>query len=191
MFEQKKDGIRASTIALMILALFIFCLTFQSWYLQPSTQTIQQPNDIVDVTKELGDDPKKIGDKDLYVPKAGDFIAAYQEDVANQKIQTFKDYYAWVETFYRGNFLDTGWTKRATKLLTGPNDNPSTRAKFNELGRLLAQEWSKDNSVRKISTKDLRKYGKEFKEAVKNGSLVEAIETALNVVKKQLNIIVD
>jgi hypothetical protein len=46
----------------------------------------------------------------------------------------------------------------------GPARN-QLREALNDLGRRIAAEWAKDNSVRKITTADLGAFGERFREA--------------------------
>lgn len=106
----------------------------------------------------------------LYAPKADDFREAYKSDTANQAKQSWEDYHGWVLTFYRGNFLDEGWTAHA-KRLTSRIKNVELRSmtvdSMNRLGKKIAAEWAKDNDVRRISSKDVAAWGRLIDDAAK------------------------
>jgi hypothetical protein len=106
-----------------------------------------------------------------YVPIEEDFRVEYNQDKANQKLQTWEQYWGWVQTFYAGNALSTGW-ERQSREGASVIKGKSTRNEFirilNEQGKLIAKEWAKDRNVRKISTLDLLRW---------NGLIVRAERT--------------
>jgi hypothetical protein len=106
--------------------------------------------------------------KELYTPNPADFRKIYDRDLANKSRQKWEEYFSWVKTFYSGNILESGWTKRALAMLEGLRSEQvqdELRASLNELSKLLAGEWSKDNSVRKVDNSDLRSVGSRFLDA--------------------------
>lgn len=103
-----------------------------------------------------------------YEPKETDFKAAYDRDKTNMSKQTFKDYWGWVQSFYSGNLLDSGWTKRCKDLVSKvrkEETKASLRAKLNALGKSIAAEWAKANADRKIDTSKLIAWGQRLQEA--------------------------
>jgi hypothetical protein len=117
-----------------------------------------------------GDEPSRPTShaKALYMPVPGDFRPIYESDSANKSKQKWEEYYSWVTTFYRGNILAPGWSKRVNEILEGLRSERARdelRASLNELGRMLAAEWSKDNDVRKVSNSDLLSFGSRFSQA--------------------------
>lgn len=106
--------------------------------------------------------------KEFYMPKPGDFRVAYDKDAVNKTRQAWEEYYGWVKTFYSGNLFESGWTKRAMTVLEGLHSErvrDELRANLNELSKVLAGEWAKDNSVRMVDNSDLRKFGSRFLDA--------------------------
>ena len=94
----------------------------------------------------------------MYLPKkrSGRNISARR---LNQKLQTWKEYWGWVQGFYQGNLLADGWTKysQATlKVVKAEDARPTLLKKLNRLGKLISHEWAKHDSVRKITTTDLK-----------------------------------
>ena len=75
------------------------------------------------------------------------FLRAWTEDARNSEIQSRDEYLAWVDSFYAGSLFVPGWTRRQTELVTA-----DSRETLDELGRLLAAEWAKDNSLRKVDS---------------------------------------
>jgi len=102
---------------------------------------------------EGGTTPPQLGpNQGLYQPVEKDFRNAYDEDSANAKKQSWKEYWTWVQTFYQGNLFDAGWLRRSESLLASIKDakeRDKVRDALNSLGRQLAAEWSKDVTVRR------------------------------------------
>lgn len=106
--------------------------------------------------------------EDWYAPIESDFRAAYQQDKTNEAKQAWSEYWGWVKDFYNGNFLSEGWTSKSTSLLKDmkePAARNEMRGMLNDLGRRICADWAKDNDVRKISTQDLRAFGKRLLDA--------------------------
>ncbi len=125
----------------------------------------------------------------LYSPAKDDFRREYQRDLANGKLQTWDQYWEWVQTFYAGNLLSDGWTKRGDQSLAAVKSRESRQGlveRYNALGRILGGEWAKDYSVRKISTADLRRWHQVMNDAVRteDGS-GERIKQALDNIRAQ------
>lgn len=129
-----------------------------------------------------------------YEPKETDFKAAYDRDKANMSQQTFKDYWGWVQSFYAGNLLDSGWTKRCKDLLAGvrkEETQASLRMKLNAIGKSIAAEWAKANAERKIDTTKLVAWGQRLEDARKKDAgdgdvLKKEIETIAGEVERNI-----
>jgi hypothetical protein len=102
----------------------------------------------------------------LYQPQASDFQSVYQSDAADQQLQSFDDYFGWVQTFY------SHWTESAEEALSyikDPNAKNQVTIKINQVGRLIAGEWAKDRSIKKISTfGDLPRYNSIMQQGEEN-----------------------
>lgn len=100
------------------------------------------------------------------------FKQRYEADAANKARQSWKDYHAWVETFYEGKRFPPvpGWADREREILGKLPQ--ARRGEVHEAlegtARLLASEWAKDNSVRKVSTGDLQAWGRRFSDAAED-----------------------
>lgn len=142
----------------------------------------------------LAADERNQDAESLYEPQEADYRKAYDADKANHSKQTWRDYYRWVQIFYRGNLLAEGWTNLAKQVIARIKGKPvqqKTIKTINRLGRRISEEWSKDNGVRKIDTQDLNSFGRQLKEAMKhdNGSgdaIHKALEKIDEVVSKKL-----
>jgi hypothetical protein len=94
-------------------------------------------------------------------PDDAELLAAYQGDRSNQKVQSWGQYRGWVQTFYKGNLMSEGWTKFGEVTVSKVRSATARQAvitQIAELGRIISLEWSKDSSVRKITTTDLRRW---------------------------------
>jgi hypothetical protein len=97
----------------------------------------------------------------IRMPTEAEIRAEYQRDRSNQKFQTWTEYKGWVESFFQGNFLADGWTKYGQTTLDSVKLNDARRTlvkKINHLGKLIGREWAKHESVRKITSDDLRRW---------------------------------
>ena len=109
--------------------------------------------------------------EDWYIPNAEDFRPAYERDRANQKVQTWNEYWGWITCFYNGNILSSGWTRgaRATVDVVESGTKQKELIKVaNLLGKTISTEWAKADGDRKISTADLMHW---------NGVLIAARST--------------
>jgi hypothetical protein len=107
-------------------------------------------------------------DERWYTPIPGDFRPLYDRDTTNLEQQTWEQYWRWVKVFYEGNFLAAGWTERSKGLVTvvkEDSDQKKLRSAINALGREIGAEWSRDYSVRKVSSADLLAWGKMLETA--------------------------
>ena len=95
------------------------------------------------------------------LPDDADLLAAYKGDCSNQKVQSWRQYRGWVQTFYRGNLVSDGWTKFGqvtVSALKSATARQAVIAQIDDLGRIISREWAKASSVRKITTADLRRW---------------------------------
>lgn len=97
------------------------------------------------------------------------FRARYEADAANRARQSWDEYWSWVRTFYEGKRFPPvpGWRDRERDGLArvADADRAAVQAAFAETGRAIAAEWAKDNAVRRVSTDDLKSWGKSFSDA--------------------------
>jgi hypothetical protein len=104
----------------------------------------------------------------LYTPTEAEVRAEYQRDLANQKLQTWREYWGWVQSFYKGNLMAAGWTKYSETTLEevkADDARPQLLKKINRLGKLIGQEWAKHDRVRKINTTDLKRWNDAITDA--------------------------
>jgi hypothetical protein len=127
--------------------------------------------------------------KEWYSPREADFRPEYDRDAANQAKETWDEYWSWVQTFYQGNFLSSGWTGQGKVTLNGVRSEKARdelRSDLNELGRRVAAEWSKDNAVRKIDTAALRVLGGRITKATqRDDGSGRAIQEELQAIRAE------
>lgn len=113
------------------------------------------------------------------------FRQTYDADPANKAKQSWDEYRKWVTRFYEGQRFPpiAGWADREKDLVAKA---PGARAQIESVGRLIAGEWAKDNSVRKVGTSDLQAWGNQFKDAAKDPvKLQEALRVVEAEVRKR------
>jgi len=125
----------------------------------------------------------------LYAPAKGDFLPEYERDRANGKVQTWDQYWGWVQAFYAGNLIADGWTKHGEQslaMIKSSENRQDLIERYNELGKIVGRQWAKDYAVRRITTADLRRWHEAVAEAVRtdDGS-GEKIKKALDKVREQ------
>lgn len=106
------------------------------------------------------------------------FRAAYDSDERNKAKQSWTDYWSWVKRFYDGQRFPPvqGWAKREEELARQHAARLDVKHALHETGALLASEWAKDNSARRVSTSDLQAWGKRFGDVAKDAeNLVAAL----------------
>lgn len=109
------------------------------------------------------------------------FREQYEADARNKSRQTWSDYERWVRVFYEGKRFPPvpGWDARERELLQAAPaaDRADLARELAQTGRVLAAEWAKDNSVRKVGTNDLQEWGRAFGDAARDPRrLREALE---------------
>jgi hypothetical protein len=117
----------------------------------------------VAVPDEGGDDAPA-----MYLPKEADFRPEYERDQANQRVQSWNEYWGWIRSFYGGNFGWEGWVRVSKENLgtvTAADVRKELITLHNDLGRRVAREWAKDNGLRKISTNDLVRWNRAIQKA--------------------------
>ncbi|MHB8586577.1 MAG: hypothetical protein ACYDDF_12185 [Thermoplasmatota archaeon] len=99
------------------------------------------------------------------------FRAAYEADPTNAKRQPLAEYLRWVRIFYEGRSFPPvpGWNAREREIVSrvGGAGQATVAETLAALGRRLGGEWAKDNATRKVSTDDLRAFGKRLEEAAR------------------------
>ena len=128
-------------------------------------------------------------DESLYTPVEEDIRAEYQRDLSNQQVQTWREYWGWVQDFYKGNLLADGWTKYSQATLDVVKAEAGRRTiltKINRLGKVISQEWAKDGKVRRITTTDLRRWNDAIGEARRSDDGTgQGITRAIDKIREQ------
>ena len=93
----------------------------------------------------------------------------------------------WFGTFQEGGMLFDGWKDISDKVISNVPDSERVQTKLQmlALGVRMGCEWSKDNDIRKISTKMLKNWGNEIREVVKKRPadiplVIDKIETEVD-----------
>ena len=134
-------------------------------------------------------------EKEFDAPAQQEYREEYDRDAANQKKQTWSQYWGWVKSFHEGSFFVSGWTDRAKDLVVGVKpgaDRKKLVKEINDFGRDICKEWAKDSSVCKVGTADLTRWGKMIEKAKKSDAgdgeaLAKAISEIREEYKKKVN----
>ena len=124
-----------------------------------------------------------------YRPHRPEFRALYEQDAVNQGLQTFDEYFRWVDTFFVGNLLEVGWNRRSNALkerlcVLEADDAEQICSNMLVLGKLLASEWAKCNPDRKIKNSHLMQYGKRIQEIESVQALQLELDTMITEVRE-------
>ena len=127
-----------------------------------------------------------------------DFEAEYARDQRNAQKQSFDDYWQWVKTYLLvGGSGYTGWLEQGATLTAGLRDE-ATRARlgalFEDTGKRVAAEWSKDSAYRKVYSTffqgrpNLVEWGRALQAAGRrDGGDGASIEAALQAIQADLD----
>lgn len=112
------------------------------------------------------------------IPPRAYYERVWESDPRLRQLQPREQYLAWVLRFYSGGFLVPGWTRRQAEIVA---DLDPERARLAEpdlaqLGQLISSEWSKDDSIRRISSKTLALWGRVLGEARDADRLTPALD---------------
>jgi hypothetical protein len=90
-----------------------------------------------------------------YLPGRELFERAWEQDAANQRLQSEEEYLLWVRRFFEGFAGTPGWREMSVEVAS--RIDPATAAEaaplLAGLGVRISREWAKDNSVRRIDTR--------------------------------------
>ena len=125
-------------------------------------------------------------DAGWYTPIETDFRREYDRDTANQKLQTWDQYWSWVTTFYNGTTLYPGWssqTRSSVETVKSKQMQNELIVLVNEIGKQIAMEWAKGKGAGRISTADLIRWNPVITAARRadNGSGERLKEAVLKV----------
>jgi len=124
------------------------------------------------------------------LPDRAFFEAAYSADAANQLLQTREEYLGWIKSFYRGTVLyPTGWFDVQERVLatSAPENVDVLVPQIEELGRLIAAEWAKENSARAIDNRLLALWGATLQSATPGEQRLEVFNLVGNDVRRLLS----
>lgn len=113
------------------------------------------------------------------LPEQTYFEQAYQADPVNSVRQSKTEYLNWVVDFYQGTLLyPQGWTKLSATVLamSSPSHQLEIAPRMGEAGRLIAAEWAKDNSIRRIDNRLLSLWGSVIQVADSDAKRTETID---------------
>ncbi len=124
------------------------------------------------------------------LPDRAFFEAAYSADAANQLLQTREEYLGWIKSFYTGTLLyPTGWFDVQERVLatSAPENVDALGPQIEEMGRLIAAEWAKENSARAIDNRLLALWGATLQSATPGEQRLEVFSLVSSDVRRLLS----
>ena len=118
--------------------------------------------------------PVRQRDWPVDVPPLSHYETVYDNDSANQAIQTKDDYLTWVIRFYQGwEGYPRGWRdiRRNATAAIAADRRAAVDEKFARLGKFISGEWAKDVASRAIFTSTVAAWGDALAEAVERGEV--------------------
>lgn len=113
------------------------------------------------------------------LPPRSHFIAAYEADARLQERQSLGAYLQWIVNFYEGSpWYPRGWNDLVADQLAAAAGEAAARRReqrLRRLGRAIAAEWAKDNSVRRIDNRHLAVWGEAAGRALDTGTVDETL----------------
>ena len=124
------------------------------------------------------------------LPDRAFFEAVYSADAANQLLQTREEYLGWIKSFYTGTLLyPTGWFDVQERVLatSAPENVDALGPQIEEIGRLIAAEWAKENSARAIDNRLLALWGATLQSATPGEQRLEVFSLVSSDVRRLLS----
>ena len=124
------------------------------------------------------------------LPDRAFFEAAYSADSVNQTLQTREEYLGWIKSFYTGTLLyPTGWFDVQERVLStsSPENIDAFGPRIEEMGRLIAAEWAKENSARAIDNRLLALWGATLQSATPGNQRLEVFDLVASDVRRLLS----
>lgn len=126
------------------------------------------------------------------LPQISYFVSAYEEDAQLHEHQSLQEYLKWVRGFYQGTKLyPRGWNDISADVLAetySPDRLSSRERQLSLLGRDIATEWAKANSVRRVDNQSLTVWGVAATRAVDEGNVEETLEKITQDLQKLLSL---
>lgn len=108
------------------------------------------------------------------LPPISHYHQIYDQDEANQAVQSRTKYLEWVGRFYNGWELhQDGWHATTRDVLHGienRTDKERLRTKMAYLGRMISGEWAKDSGNRRIRSRLLSVWGQALLDSIERGN---------------------
>ena len=123
------------------------------------------------------------------LPPAAFFVDVYEADPQLQGEQSLEDYLYWVQAFYTGTPLyPRGWNDLVADQLAVTGDGDTARRRERQLyrlGRDIAAEWAKANSVRRVDNRHLAVWGAAAGRAIDDGN----VDATLGRIRQDLELL--
>lgn len=123
------------------------------------------------------------------LPSRAFFEEAYTADLANQPLQSRREYLEWIKSFYTGTLIyPTGWFDVQERVIAtaAPENAELLSPRIAMLGQLIAAEWAKENSGRVIDNRLLALWGATLQAATPGQQRLEVFELVESDVRRLL-----
>lgn len=113
------------------------------------------------------------------LPERAHYVALYEEDKANQEVQTQDEYLKWVKRFYRGWALSPyswDWLVENALEQAALEDREELGALLASIGWRVSGEWAKDSKYRSINSSNLMTWGDALKLALRRGEYLDLVQ---------------
>lgn len=93
----------------------------------------------------------------------------------------------WYREFQEGNLFSDGWQEISSEILakTPENNREQQREILHNLGHRIGMEWCKDNTIRRIDTSLLKKWGSLLKDTAREKP--EQLNQVVASIKKEVD----
>lgn len=113
------------------------------------------------------------------LPPVAFFTDAYRDTPGLETEQPLTEYLYWVKAFYSGTALyPRGWSDLVAEQIDqspGPAEAERRQVQLYNLGRDIAAEWAKANSVRRVDNRHLQVWGSAAGRAIDEGNVDDTL----------------
>jgi len=97
----------------------------------------------------------------------------------------------WFKVFQEGNILAIGWQEISAEIMakTPPDQRPEQKIALDNLGRKIGMEWSRPNSVRKVSSSMLQEWGSILRKTAKKNP--QQLAQAIVFINQEVDAVLD
>lgn len=112
------------------------------------------------------------------IPAQSYFLEYYEQDAANQVLQSEADYLRWIKRFYTGLPPIPGWLELSEQAMGELSSGVAQELQNDtyRLGRDISAEWAKNDQVRRIDTRMINIWRDAFLEARNRSEVLKYLD---------------